>query len=1021
MANLFNKVLVSMLSKYLQYYMNDFARDTFKLQVLKGTFELENMEINCQFLKDTVVLPNLEITECRCDKMHLHIPWHNITAEPIQFDLDTIYMTMVEIPPGQQPQFEVKNKRVKPASYSFVQKCIDGIKMSVKEVNITIQLNGYRNNPSIARIKTSNIKIYSCGPDWRPVDLKESFVTDKKTSEVLFYKILECGSLEVAFADLSPDRKNADEPPQYAVIMKDIPVNIRCKVLKDKTDSHVICGAFDMVMDHMAMSFTDGQWKGFLELIKSMVSCFTRTDQEYSFYREVGQEFLEGGDEEVELDEDGNPIKKDEKKASTWNPFSWGGKPSAASAAASKEKKEQREKERFDKEKQKRIVKWEQREKEREALASKGEDTTHLDMNETTFNILITKGCLNMIDDEHAMTEDPAYDAFARLHFEEMKVIMTLPPASDVPDTNKWTDVDPHKRLLSEALLEMKHMALVLQEKPTKKRKGEKRKQVVLVTDGRSESLQVKATKQTRKLKNKKKEKAKGEDDGEKKGKKDSGKMLPFSAVKWSVVSHAPNERDMAKWLKSLDCQMQISVFESHLLVLHQWWARVVSYLETASTGSTDIQALALMKLTVALDVTGNYMTIPLTASDELVVTTMEEILQDPHLELYSTKIIAGKKALDKATKKIFAGVRLKEAYQGPAKDKEIMTAEDRAASKAKLRDVSIKGYGTGKKKGWLAQELLRKPQRYEFLFENMSLSINKRKILAPINFEFELALHRYETVEQLLLEIFVRAPVMQLNMSRADYVMFTHFMDHVMQQMWIEITMVLMRKYGPDRLQKQLNDKSYHQLSVDQQKMPIIVYTYAFLDFLIITLNKEKSKHDSLFLDETESSAAPAKGDGSDGDSEGVMLELHLNDVKSRSHNDKVYKTGAYSKTVECNKISVYAPPEGGKAVDASEAGGEGEGAPEGEDAALLVRAVDGSVYSSEIPAIRNTLKHNNEKALAKLLASNRDEVATLRREVGNKPGVIKVEKSTLKFDDKPVATLPPVIAGLLRDFMGI
>jgi len=64
----------------------------------------------------------------------------------------------------------------------------------------------------------------------KPVDLKESFVADKKKSEVLFYKVLECGSLEVAFADLSPDRKNADQPPEYNVIMKDIPVKIRVSI-----------------------------------------------------------------------------------------------------------------------------------------------------------------------------------------------------------------------------------------------------------------------------------------------------------------------------------------------------------------------------------------------------------------------------------------------------------------------------------------------------------------------------------------------------------------------------------------------------------------------------------------------------------------------------------------------------------------------------------------------------------------------------------------------------------------------
>lgn len=56
---------------------------------------------------------------------------------------------------------------MKPSSYGFVQRTIDGIKMSVKQVNITLKLNGYRNNPSILKVKTNDIKIYSCGPDWK--------------------------------------------------------------------------------------------------------------------------------------------------------------------------------------------------------------------------------------------------------------------------------------------------------------------------------------------------------------------------------------------------------------------------------------------------------------------------------------------------------------------------------------------------------------------------------------------------------------------------------------------------------------------------------------------------------------------------------------------------------------------------------------------------------------------------------------------------------------------------------------
>jgi len=63
-------------------------------------------------------------------------------------------------------------------------------------------------------------------------------------------------------------------------------------------------------------------------------------------------------------------------------------------------------------------------------------------------------------------------------------------------------------------------------------------------------------------------------------------------------------------------------------------------------------------------------MTIPLTMSNDLVVPTLEEVLAQPHLMLQSTKVVAGKKVLDKATKALFNGVKLQEHFEGEAKGK---------------------------------------------------------------------------------------------------------------------------------------------------------------------------------------------------------------------------------------------------------------------------------------------------------------------------------------------------------------
>ncbi len=55
----------------------------------------------------------------------------------------------------------------------------------------------------------------------QPVDLKESFVDNKSRSEVLFFKVLDCQSLTISFAQAN------NTPLEFCTMMKDTPVQIR--------------------------------------------------------------------------------------------------------------------------------------------------------------------------------------------------------------------------------------------------------------------------------------------------------------------------------------------------------------------------------------------------------------------------------------------------------------------------------------------------------------------------------------------------------------------------------------------------------------------------------------------------------------------------------------------------------------------------------------------------------------------------------------------------------------------------
>ena len=66
------------------------------------------------------------------------------------------------------------------------------------------------------------------------------------------------------------------------------------------------------------------------------------------------------------------------------------------------------------------------------------------------------------------------------------------------------------------------------------------------------------------------------------------------------------------------------------------------------------------------------------------------------------------------------------------------------------------------------------------------------------------------------------------------------------------------------------------------------MVNSYSFMDYMVLTLKKDKTNHDEIFFaDEKE----PVKD-------EGMIAELHFVDMKTKAHNTDQYKTGYYDKS---------------------------------------------------------------------------------------------------------------------------
>lgn len=963
---LFNKVLVKVLSSFLTYYMNNFSKESFKLQMLKGTFALADIEVNTQFLKETIVLPNLEITKCLCDKIFIKIPWHHITSEPITFDLDRVELVCEEIPLGSSEDQSGPKKERPTTSYAWAQRMIDGIKMNVGEVDMTMKFNGYRGVPYIKKVKCSGISIYSTDSNWKAVDLKESFVEDKTRSETLFYKVMDCKSLTVSFA-------RADQAePEFCTFMRDMPVQIRMKVLRDSKTKAVLCGDFQLYLPRADMSFSGQQWKNFMELLKGIVGCFTRTDQEYSLYKDIGK------DERVK--------EKPEKTKSWW---------------------EKRKAAKDDKEKTRKLAELELRQKAVADLKSVGADASHLEQipSETHFRVHIEKGSMNLLEEEDRLTLEPFKYAFGRLFFENMNIDVELPPAMDVPDTNKWT-ANSRQRLMMQASLKIHNMACVIQENfnsyidALKSGTHRERKQITILTDGRSEDLQRRINEVKRDL-SAAQEEAKGPEtvtaetrqaeerkEQEQKGQKD------FVSISWAVRSGAPEETNMERWLRSLDCQMTLEVCSNYFVLLHRWWARIIRYLETSSLGADSIEAINLIKMQISVQVDDMVITVPLHGCLQYEVPTAEELEMLPHVVLTSTCMKAGRNVLGELTQ-LFASHKLPTASFATG-------------------GQQISGWRPQRlghdESGWTLHTHTYKPQRFQLVLENLVMSVGNDRIMSPVTFGMELTLHRFTTTEQLLLELCTHAELIQMHVNRAQYLMYIHFMEYLSTVIWPELELVLLRKYGPSSIQEDLTDQSIVQVAKKQGHMPLAVNTHSFIDYLMLHVNGSPISAESVVnaffkLDPSERQA---------------VVEMHVEKLLSKSSNAVLFETGKTHKNAKCDKATVHIPSH--VATSGAATNEDGEKAKEKEveiqssKPLVEVGTLAGNVITEHLHDIVALLKSSNLAAFNALLDVGEGDVEE----------VIKQESSVVVYRNQIIvdgecapASLPRPVTSFLEDFV--
>jgi hypothetical protein len=257
-------------------------------------------------------------------------------------------------------------------------------------------------------------------------------------------------------------------------------------------------------------------------------------------------------------------------------------------------------------------------------------------------------------------------------------------------------------------------------------------------------------------------------------------------------------------------------------------------------------------------------------------------------------------------------------------------------------------------------------------------------------------------------LELCAHAEALQLHVNRAQYLFFSHFLNYLSSAIWPELEMVLLRKYGPSHIQRSLNDYSYPELVQKLGYMPMTVNSHAMIDYLLLHINGND------LPDEVVNSFFHLDAAGRD-DS---VLEMHFEDLHTRSTNAAIVTTGLLYKRASVKKVSFYVPPgrpiqnhQPSPALDAPSTSGSSSTDPP----MLKVETLYGDVLSANFGDLVSLLTKTNAKAFHKLMGRDDEEKTN---EHPDHDAIVRVGSVALLVDDKLTVQVPVEVSAFLKDF---
>lgn len=248
-------LLKNQVLKHLSKFTKNLSPDKLQLSALKGSFEVNNIELNENVLMDLLELPVwMSLTKAYCNFASIKIQWMKLKTVPINIILDEVviegetcenFRNEANTGTGDKP-----NLNQDMGSYGFTNKVIDGITLTINSVSIQFSSNIFSASIELSRITVESRNCY-----WKKVDdLSKTRIRDQARGQVLLFKHIEWQTLR--FVAKSETNNSVGQAP-----LRLIANQASCRItLKKRLSDCAMLGARIMVIfDDLLWVLTDSQ------------------------------------------------------------------------------------------------------------------------------------------------------------------------------------------------------------------------------------------------------------------------------------------------------------------------------------------------------------------------------------------------------------------------------------------------------------------------------------------------------------------------------------------------------------------------------------------------------------------------------------------------------------------------------------------------------------------------------------------------------------------------------------------